>query len=148
MNSWITFSPLCFLSRIQNKFGSKFSQIHQIKQWKGPGYPENEVWNHSKQHYLVHNCTIYTNPRRFDCEGKRNEVTPWTCWGEWQLLTQEVEIESCPDSPHTFLFWDDVPILLLNLSIRWLRAEASTSVSFLFLQVNELQRMTENIFCL
>ena len=30
--------------------------------------------------------------------------------------TPEVEIESCPDYPRTFPFWNDVPVLLLNHS--------------------------------
>ena len=37
--------------------------------------------------------------------------------GRTATLTPEVEIESCPDYPRAFPFWNDVPILLLNHSI-------------------------------
>ena len=36
--------------------------------------------------------------------------------GRTATLTPEVEIESCPDYPRAFPFWNDVPILLLNHS--------------------------------
>ena len=74
-----------------------------MKQRNGPGYPGNEFWNYSKQHYLVYKCIIYAN---------RSEITSWTA-----TLTPEVEIESCPDYPRAFPFWNDVLILLLNHSI-------------------------------
>ena len=54
----------------------KFSQIRQIEQTKGPGYPGNEFWDHSEQHYLVYKCTIYANPGRFDRDEKTREMTP------------------------------------------------------------------------
>ena len=45
---------------------------------------------------------------------QRNDVL--NLMGRTATLTPEVEIESCPDYPHAFPFWNDVPVLLLNHS--------------------------------
>ena len=81
----------CFLSGIQHKCSGKFSQIHRIKQRKEPTYPGNEFWYNSKQHYLVYECKIYENPKRFDRDRKTSVMTSWTCWRERQRQHRKSE---------------------------------------------------------
>ena len=57
-----------------------FPKIHWINQSKAPGYPGNEFWNNSKQHYLVYEHKIYLYLGRFDHDGKTSVMTSWTCW--------------------------------------------------------------------
>ena len=104
---------ISFRESSELKYNSKFSQIHRLKTRQGPGYPGNEFWNHSKQHYLVYKCATDANPRRFDCDGETNEM---------MRRTETLEEESCPDSPRAFPFSNDAPVLLLNLLYGWTTA--------------------------
>ena len=76
-----------------------FPKIHRINQRKEPGYPGNEFWNNSKQHYLLYKRKIYANPRRFDRDGKNQGNDVLNLLGRTATPTPDVEIESCPDYP-------------------------------------------------
>ena len=97
------------------KCSDKFSQIHWIKQGRGPTYPRNEFWINSKHYYLVYKCTIYANPTRFHRDGKTSEMTSWICWIERQSQHRKSK-ESCPDYPRALPFWNNVPVPVLLLT--------------------------------
>ena len=63
----------------------------------------NELWNHSKRHYLVYKSTINTYAFWSRRENQRNVVL--NLMGRTATLTPQVEIESCPDYPRVFPFW-------------------------------------------
>ena len=86
-------------------------KIHRVNQRKEPGYPGNEFWNNSKRHYLIYKRKIYANPRRFDHDGENQRNDILNLLGRTSTLTPKVEIESCPDYPRAFPFWNDVPVL-------------------------------------
>ena len=139
---------ISFRESSELKYNSKFSQIHRLKTRQGPGYPGNEFWNHSKQHYLVYKCATNANPRRFDCDGETNEMMRRT-----ETRTLEVEEESCPDSPRARPFSNDAPVLLLNLLYGWttapfLRKRGSSQRHFIVWAESDREHTVCDSFCL
>lgn len=98
---------------------NKFSKIHRLKQRKGPNYPEHEYGNTSKQYYLVWIDLQVHNWRKSETfwsrrENQQSDVL--NLFGRTATLTPEVEWCRVQTIPRALPFWNDVPVLLLNLS--------------------------------
>lgn len=99
---------------------NKFSKIHRLKQRKGPNYPEHEYGNTSKQYYLVWIDLQVHNWRKsetFWSRGENQQSDVLNLFGRTATLTPEVEWCRVQTIPRALPFWNDVPVLLLNLSI-------------------------------